>query len=115
MRRREGEQEGEIRVLTVSQAVASVSLQAEILKHPGQLAATVDPGLAGGEQAAEDRSQGQQHNPGRAGPPSGSPAPGFHAGGGAQSPRHTGSELGFEMAGRSQKATPGRRRETEPE
>lgn len=39
-------------VLTVSQAVAAVSLQAEILEHSEQLTATVDLGLAAGEQAA---------------------------------------------------------------
>lgn len=36
-------------VLTVSQAVAAVSLQAEILEHSEQLTATVDLGLAAGE------------------------------------------------------------------
>lgn len=39
-------------VLTVSQAVATVSLQAEFLEHSEQLTATVDLGLAAGEQAA---------------------------------------------------------------
>lgn len=73
-------------VLTVSQGVSPVSLHAEILEHFGQLAATVDPGLAGGEQAAEQRGKGQQHAARWAQMPSGSPAPGFHAGGGGTAP-----------------------------
>lgn len=73
-------------VLTVSQGVASISLQAEILEHSGQLTATVDLGLAGGEQTAEQRGQGQQYDPGWARLPSGSPAPGFHAGGRCEAP-----------------------------
>lgn len=58
----EGGEEGESRgggqgqpgrvVLTVGQAVTTVPLQAEILQLPEQLAATVDLGLARGEQAA---------------------------------------------------------------
>lgn len=46
-------------VLTVRQAVSPEAIQAEILQHSGQLTATVDLGLAGGEQAAEQRRQGQ--------------------------------------------------------
>lgn len=66
-------------VLTVSHAVSPVSLHSEILEGSGQLTATVDPGLAGDEQAAEHRGKGQQHDPRQAPLPSGSPAPGFHA------------------------------------
>lgn len=72
-------QPGREGVLTISHAVSPVSLHAEILERSGQLTATVDPGLGGGEQAAEQRGKGQQHDPRRAHLPSGSPAPGFHA------------------------------------
>lgn len=73
-------------VLTVSHGGSPVSFHAEILERSGQLTATVDLGLAGGEQPAEQRGKGQQHAPRRAQLPSGSPAPGFHAGGGGTAP-----------------------------
>lgn len=49
---RGGQGQPERGLLTVSQAVAAVSLQAKILEHSEQLTAAVDFGLAAGEQAA---------------------------------------------------------------
>lgn len=73
-------------VLTVSQGGSPVALQAEVVEHLGQLTATVDLGVAGGEQAAEQRGEGQQHATPRAQLLAGSRAPGFHAGGRSTAP-----------------------------
>lgn len=100
-------------VLTVRQAVSPEAIQAEILQHSGQLTATVDLGLAGGEQEAEQRRQGQRRHPRQARPPPGSPAPTFHAGGRAGDPAALATS--WALTGSSQKGTPGRRRETGPE
>lgn len=104
-------------VLTVSQGGSPVALQAEVVEHLGQLTATVDLGVAGGEQAAEQRGEGQQHAT-----PAGTAAcwePGswLPCRWQKHSPRHAGSQLGFERAGsstallhHSQKVTLGRQR-----
>lgn len=51
------------KVLTVSQVITPVAIQTEVMKHFGQLTATEDLGLAGGQQAAEQIGQGQPSDP----------------------------------------------------
>lgn len=47
-------------VLTVSQAISPIAIQAEVSKHSGQLTATVDLGLVGVEKTAEQKGKDQQ-------------------------------------------------------